>query len=214
MCGIKSVFMESLTSEYDWLKWNHLQRCRGNVSVSNRLLKHIEKTSQHTCFLICFRGLLHSGPISNLGQTKIKATRGLDNVTACVQLPVILRHASPRLSLPADTLQRRQLCGISLHVVESLCILTEKKKQKKKTVTVWYRTCGLSPCVFHVKSRTAPRLGAGTRVAAVSHTVRTLEGCWKLFKVSLLSSSEMSWEDLDSEVERGRVCAGTGGHRK
>lgn len=125
--------------------------CRGNVSVSNRLLKHIDNTSQHTWFPICVRGLLHSGPIGNLGQTKIKATRGFDNVTACVQLPGLLRHAGPRLSPHADTLQRTPLRGISLHAVDSLCILTSSSPPKKKTVPVWYKTCALSPCVSHVK---------------------------------------------------------------
>lgn len=76
MCGIKSVFMESVTSKHDWLKFNQLQSCHGNVPVSNWSLKHIENTSQHTWLPICSRGLLHSGPIGNLGQTKIKATRG------------------------------------------------------------------------------------------------------------------------------------------
>lgn len=51
--------------------------------------------------------------------------------------------------------------------------------------------CSFSKCiprekVVCVKGSAAPRLGAGTRVAAVRHTVGTLEGSWKLFKVSWL----------------------------
>lgn len=69
------------------------------------------RTTRHNTHVVS-EGLLHSGPICSLKE-KIKAARGLDDVTARVQ-------PSPSVPPSVDTSQRSQLRGISLHAGGSL----------------------------------------------------------------------------------------------
>lgn len=93
MCGIKSLFMESVTSEHNWRKWDPLRSCRGDVSVSNGLVKHIENPSQHTWFSGAAAQWRDRRPWSSKDQSDTRVRQG-DGLCAVVCYPETRRPPS------------------------------------------------------------------------------------------------------------------------
>lgn len=200
--------MAFVTSEHYWIKGNNPSSWLCSVSVCDQM--HMVPK-------------LPSGAVAQWPNLQLRLNkhqrhckfRQLDSLctaaeetSSSVSLRPELLYARPSLSCSTDISQGwHSSAGLVYTLVWCESVQSSWLcPQTWKIGPLWYRACERfrSPSVSHVKSLCAWK-AAQVLVSSWWVILQGPEGCWKLFKVSLLSYGEMSWRDLDSTDERNRV---------
>lgn len=152
--------------------------------------------------------------------SNIKDTVSLYNLMACVlqqrKPRILLTWGTHALLSPAPLMHRRADSSVGLAYMLVWCEsvqaswLWPPQKLNDRTYVIQSMWNVSEDPVWKVHVQEKQRSLEQVLAALWWVILHGPRGYWKCFKVSLLSSSEMSCEDLDSADERSRMCGGTG----